>query len=105
MERSERHVRAPLAFIPPSIIPYWHALASTLHRIDFESFQAINANAATPRSRTAHRTHRLGIPGEISTAPMATLPLLLIPAFLVPLFLVLHTAALMQSRQIIRSRA
>ncbi|MGH9445612.1 MAG: hypothetical protein ACRD3O_07800 [Terriglobia bacterium] len=45
-----------------------------------------------------------GTPGEISTAPMATLPLLLIPAFLVPLFLMLHIAALMQSRQIIRSR-
>jgi hypothetical protein len=46
-----------------------------------------------------------GAPGEISTAPMATLPLLLIPAFLVPFFLMLHTAALMQSRQPIRSRA
>jgi hypothetical protein len=46
-----------------------------------------------------------GAPGEISTAPMATLPLVLIPAFLVPLFLMLHTSALMQSRQIIRSRA
>ena len=46
-----------------------------------------------------------GAPGEISTAPMATLPLLLIPAFLVPLFLMLHTAALMQSQQIIRGRA
>jgi hypothetical protein len=46
-----------------------------------------------------------GAPGEISTAPMATLPLLLIPAFLVPLFLMLHTATLMQSRQLIRSRA
>src|ERR1700685_464125 len=46
-----------------------------------------------------------GAPGEISTAPLATLPLLLIPAFLVPLFLMLHTAALMQSRQLIRSRA
>jgi hypothetical protein len=45
-----------------------------------------------------------GAPGEISAAPMATLPLLLIPAFLVPLFLMLHTAALMQSRQLIRSR-
>ncbi len=43
-----------------------------------------------------------GAPGEISTAPMATLPLLLIPAFLVPIFLMLHTAALMQSRQLIR---
>jgi hypothetical protein len=46
-----------------------------------------------------------GAPGEISTAPMATLPLLVIPAFLVPLFLMLHTAALMQSRQIIRGRS
>ena len=46
-----------------------------------------------------------GAPGEISTAPMATLPLLLIPAFLVPLFLMLHTAALMQSRQLTRSQA
>ena len=46
-----------------------------------------------------------GAPGEVSTAPMATLPLLLIPAFLVPLFLMLHTVALMQSRQMIRSRA
>jgi hypothetical protein len=46
-----------------------------------------------------------GAPGEISAAPMATLPLLLIPAFLVPLFLMLHTTALMQSRQLIRRRA
>ena len=46
-----------------------------------------------------------GAPGEISTAPMSTLPLLLIPVFLVPLFLMLHTAALMQSRRIIRARA
>jgi hypothetical protein len=46
-----------------------------------------------------------GAPGEISTAPMATLPLLLIPAFLVPFFLMLHTAALMQSRQLIRTQA
>jgi hypothetical protein len=45
-----------------------------------------------------------GAPGEISTAPMATMPLLLIPAFLVPFFLMLHTTALMQSRQLIRSR-
>lgn len=44
-----------------------------------------------------------GAPGEISTAPMAMLPLLLIPAFLVPLFLMLHTAALLQSRQLVRS--
>lgn len=46
-----------------------------------------------------------GAPGEISTAPMATMPLLLIPAFLVPSYIMLHTAALMQSRQLIRSRA
>jgi hypothetical protein len=46
-----------------------------------------------------------GAPGEISVGPMTTLPLLLIPAFLVPFFLMLHTAALMQSRQFIRSRA
>jgi hypothetical protein len=45
-----------------------------------------------------------GAAGELSTVPMATLPLLLIPAFLVPLFLMLHTAALMQSRQLIRAR-
>jgi hypothetical protein len=36
---------------------------------------------------------------------MQTLPLLIIPAFLVPLFLMLHTAALMQSRHLARSRA
>ena len=46
-----------------------------------------------------------GAAGEISTAPIATLPLLLIPAFLVPVFLMLHTTALMQSRQIIRGRS
>jgi hypothetical protein len=45
-----------------------------------------------------------GAAGEISTAPMATLPLLLIPAFLVPLFLMLHITALMQSRELVRSR-
>ena len=54
---------------------------------------------------TASAFFATGAPGEISTAPMATLPLLLIPAFLVPLFLMLHTAALMQSRRLIRSRA
>jgi hypothetical protein len=35
---------------------------------------------------------------------MATLPLLLIPVFLVPLFFMLHIAALLQSRQLVRSR-
>jgi len=54
---------------------------------------------------TLSATFSTGAAGEISTAPMATLPLLLIPAFLVPLFLMLHVAALMQSRQIIRSEA
>jgi hypothetical protein len=43
-----------------------------------------------------------GAPGEVSTAPMATLPLLVIPAFLVPFFLMLHTTALLQSRQLRR---
>jgi hypothetical protein len=54
---------------------------------------------------TLSATLSTGAPGEISTAPIATLPLLLIPAFLVPLFLMLHTAALMQSRQLVRSRS
>jgi len=54
---------------------------------------------------TLSATLSTGAPGEISTGPMATLPLLLIPAFLVPLFLMLHTAALLQSRQLIRSRS
>lgn len=53
---------------------------------------------------TLSATLSTGAPGEISTAPMATLPLVLIPAFLVPLFLMLHTAALLQSRQMIRIR-
>jgi len=44
-----------------------------------------------------------GNPGDLSAAPMASLPLLLIPAFLVPSFLMLHTTALMQSRQLIRT--
>ena len=46
----------------------------------------------------------MAAPGTIGTAPMATLPLLIVPVFLVPLFLMLHTAALMQSRQLIRTR-
>ena len=54
---------------------------------------------------TLNATLTTGAPGEISTAPMSALPLLLIPAFLVPLFLMLHTVALMQSRQLVRSRA
>jgi hypothetical protein len=54
---------------------------------------------------TASAFFTTGASGEISTAPMATLPLLLIPAFLVPLFLMLHVAALMQSRQVVRGEA
>lgn len=46
-----------------------------------------------------------GARGEISTSPMAALPLLLIPAFLVPLFFMLHIAALLQNRRLVRSRA
>ena len=53
---------------------------------------------------TLSATLTTGAPGAISTAPMATLPLLLIPSFMVPLFLMLHTAALMQSRRLARSR-
>jgi hypothetical protein len=54
---------------------------------------------------TVNTSFATGAPGEVSTAPMATLPLLVIPAFLVPLFLMLHTTALMRSRQMIRDRA
>ncbi|MBI3430676.1 MAG: hypothetical protein HY018_00485 [Hydrogenophilales bacterium] len=39
-----------------------------------------------------------GVPGEVTTGPMAQLPLVLIPAYLVPLFLMLHLAALFQAR-------
>lgn len=45
-----------------------------------------------------------GAHGEISTSPMASLPMLLVPAFLVPLFFMLHVAALLQGRQLRRSR-
>jgi hypothetical protein len=40
-----------------------------------------------------------GLPGEITTAPMAFLPLVLIPAYLVPIFAMLHFAALYQARK------
>ncbi len=40
-----------------------------------------------------------GLPGEITTAPMALLPLVLIPAYLVPIFAMLHFAALYQARR------
>jgi hypothetical protein len=40
-----------------------------------------------------------GLPGEITTAPMALLPLVLIPAYLVPIFAMLHFAALYQARK------
>lgn len=41
-------------------------------------------------------------PGEITTQPMALLPLVLIPVYLVPVFLMLHTAALIQARHLMR---
>jgi len=41
-----------------------------------------------------------GVPGEITTAPMAQLPLVLIPAYFVPIFVMLHLAALMQARRL-----
>jgi hypothetical protein len=47
----------------------------------------------------------IAAPGAISTAPMATVPLLLVPVFLVPLFLMLHAAALMQGRRMLRNLA
>lgn len=40
-----------------------------------------------------------GIPGEVTTGPMAQLPLVLIPAYFVPLFLMLHLAALFQAKR------
>jgi hypothetical protein len=45
-----------------------------------------------------------GAPGGMSAGPMASMPLVLVPAFLVPFFLMLHIAALMQSRRLVRSR-
>ena len=39
-----------------------------------------------------------GVPGEVTTGPMARMPLVLIPAYFVPLFLMLHLAALFQAR-------
>ena len=47
----------------------------------------------------------MAAPGSIDTTPMATLPLLIVPVFLVPIFLMLHVAAVMQSRRIIRRHA
>jgi len=84
-------VRRPGFAASPAFIR-WNVLGI----LDLVVAVSLGASLATLSSR---------IPAEISTAPMATLPLLLIPAFLVPLFLMLHTAALMQGRQIIRSRA
>jgi hypothetical protein len=40
-----------------------------------------------------------GVPGEITTGPMAQLPLALIPTYLVPIFVMLHLAALFQTRR------
>ena len=53
---------------------------------------------------TLSATLSTGAPGEVTTAPMAMLPLLVVPVFLVPLFLMLHVAALMRGRHIVRSR-
>jgi len=39
-----------------------------------------------------------GIPGQVTTGPMAELPLVLIPTYLVPVFLMLHATALLQAR-------
>jgi hypothetical protein len=44
-----------------------------------------------------------GIPGTVTTGPMARLPLVLIPAYLVPIFILLHFTALSQVRQLARS--
>jgi hypothetical protein len=84
-------VRRP-GFAASSAFIRWNVLG-ILDLIVAVSIGAVSATLAT------------GAAGEISTAPMSTLPLLLIPAFLVPLFLMLHVAALMQSRRIIRGRA
>jgi hypothetical protein len=43
-----------------------------------------------------------GVPGEITTAPMAQLPLVLIPAYFVPIFLMVHFSALFQARAFFR---
>lgn len=40
-----------------------------------------------------------GVPGEVTTGPMAQLPLVLIPAYLVPLFIMLHLASLFQAQR------
>jgi hypothetical protein len=40
-----------------------------------------------------------GVPGEVTTGPMAQLPLALVPIYLVPLFFMLHLAALFQARR------
>lgn len=42
----------------------------------------------------------LGVPGEVTTAPMAQLPLVLIPGYLVPFFIMLHVTALLQARHL-----
>lgn len=42
--------------------------------------------------------------GGVTTGPMARLPLVLIPAYMVPFFIMLHSTALLQARQLARSR-
>jgi hypothetical protein len=41
----------------------------------------------------------VGVPGEVTTGPMAELPLVLIPCFFVPIFIMLHLASLFQARR------
>jgi hypothetical protein len=45
-----------------------------------------------------------GLIGNVTTSPMARLPLVLIPAYMVPFFIMLHFTALLQARQLARSR-
>lgn len=42
--------------------------------------------------------------GNVTTGPMAQLPLVLTPAYLVPFFTMLHLTALLQARQLTRSK-
>jgi hypothetical protein len=92
-----------LAWIHPDPAKARRAIAVPLN--DTASYLAQCKNALGAPKTAPIATLATGAPGEVSTAPMSTLPLLLIPAFLVPLFLMLHTAALMQSRRMIRGRA
>jgi hypothetical protein len=78
-------IRRP-GFIGSKIFLAWN-LFGILDLVVAVSSGALNSVLAT------------GIPGEVTTAPMAQLPLVLIPAYLVPLFVMLHLAALFQARR------